>query len=58
MELCVCCGGEMNPIYTKQTLEYKELQCGDCNHIMKVGYNKDDGRLTQPTPSHKNNQEI
>jgi hypothetical protein len=25
MELCVCCGGEMNPIYKNQDLEYKEL---------------------------------
>jgi hypothetical protein len=58
MELCICCGGDMYPLYIGRNLEYKELQCDTCSHIMKVGYNKDDGRLKEPNPSHKNNIEI
>ena len=58
MELCVCCGGDMYPVYVGQNFQYKELQCDTCNHIMKLGKNKNGGRLKKPNPSHRNNQEI
>lgn len=54
---CVVCGGEMHEVYTKQDGGYTHVQCSECTHLMKLGNNKNDGRLKKPKPSHPNNNE-
>lgn len=55
---CVSCGGTMYEIYTKQDGGYTHVQCDYCGHVMKLGQNKNDGRLKEPNPLHPNDGEI
>lgn len=55
---CVSCGGDMYEVYIDTKGNYDHLQCEDCGHLMKIGKNKDDGRLKKPNPTNPLNKEI
>ena len=54
---CVSCGGDMYEVYSKQDGGYTHVQCEYCGNVIKLGTNKNDGRLKSPNPSHPNNSE-
>lgn len=55
---CVACGGTMYEVYSKTDGGYTHVQCEECGHLMKLGNNKDGGRLKSPKPTHPNNKEV
>lgn len=55
---CVSCGGSMYEIYTKQDGGYTHVQCDFCGHVMKLGNNKNSGRLSKPNPLSNNDKEV
>lgn len=55
---CTACGGSMYEVYSTQDGGYTHVQCDYCGHVMKLGKNKDGGRLKKPNPNNPNNAEI
>ena len=54
---CTACGGDTYEVYSKSDGGYTHVQCDYCGHVMKLGNNKNDGRLKKPNPTHTNNNE-